>query len=117
MTDAIRNGIPGVNCSLCGDSVPENSGVYANCRENKNKSLTLCSGCLRIMVRALEGIEPIDMVEVGGVFYTPTDKPLPPPINVMRKPNVIYDARPAPEPKEQEPLKYNPKIPPRRRPG
>jgi hypothetical protein len=73
------------------------------------------------MLWAFEDIEPIDMVEVQGVFYAPTDKPLPPPISPASKkainPNVIYDAPPAPEQREQEPPKYRPKIPPRRPPG
>jgi hypothetical protein len=73
------------------------------------------------MLWAFEDIEPIDMVEVQGVFYAPTDKPLPPPISPASKkainPNVIYDAPPAEGPKESEPLKFSPKIPPRRKPG
>lgn len=112
--DASRLLMPGLPCDLCGDKIPEGSGVLAN---RGKKTVKFCSACLRGMMQAHSGVEPIDTIEVRGVFYTPGDTPLPPPIERIpgaRRPNIVYDVPQTDEPKAQEPLKYRPVIPPRR---
>lgn len=113
--DASRLMTPGLPCDLCGNKIPEDTGVFAN---KGKKTVKFCSSCLRFMVRANEGREMLELQEVGGVWYAPADKPYPPPITgpgrMARSPNVIYDEPAAPPP--QEPPKYRPTIPPRRKP-
>lgn len=114
--DASRLMMPGLPCDLCGRTIPEDTGVFAN---KGKKTVKFCAACLRKMVQANECRETVDMQEVGGVWYTPADKPFPPPITgtsrKTRSSYVIYEEPTAPPP--QEPLKYNPIIPPRRKPG
>lgn len=111
--EATRIMMPGLKCSLCGEDIPADSGVVSY---NGKLSVKLCSRCLRIMVRAHDGVEMVETTEVRGVFYAPGDAPLPPPIMAAQR-KVVYDAPRAEETVAPEPLKYSPKIPPRRKPG
>lgn len=101
-----------VPCDLCGEEIPKGTGAEAS---KERKVLKLCTPCIRALARMDAGVEFVDLLEIGGVWYAPTDRPAAPGGHVRTyNPNVVYHAPPPPEP--QKAPKYNPKIPPRRKP-
>jgi len=99
-----------VKCVFCAFMVEPGEGVIL--RMGDAKQYHFHERCLRTLA-AVATVESVDLMEVGGVWQVP------PPITgrsrASRSPYVIYDELATPPP--QEPPKYKPTIPPRRKPG
>lgn len=100
-------------CTFCSLNVEPEEGVVLEL-DGGSAPFLFHERCLRTLADAATS-ERVDMVEVDGVWYTPEEKPAPPPISPTKTkdPRVVYH-EPVPE-EPPEPLKYRPVIPPRPR--